>query len=152
MLEKQRQELALKQVCCSCAIFFLTINIFLCCRSKGDLHLDPAVERELGSKVMDNLKRELSILMELYQVDGEDKKISSPGHGDKASDESVAPDHHASGLSPDRPKGGISPSRGGEPSSSSAVSFASKIGPHEKNGFAAELLEIITTATSFFNN
>lgn len=36
--------------------------------------------------------------------------------------------------------------------SSAGVSFNSKVGPHHKNAFAAEALEIIMTATIFYNN
>ena len=41
---------------------------------KGNLHLDPIVELKLGTEVMNNLKRELNFLLEVYLLDGADDK------------------------------------------------------------------------------
>lgn len=117
---------------------------------QGDLHLDTTVEQALGAKAMESLKRELHTLIEMYMIEGEEKKgaknsidIEQAGvHGD-ISLTTVSASLDKSKI--------VHPIASTPNISGTTISFTNKIGPHDKNAFAAELLEIITTATSFFN-
>lgn len=111
------------------------------------------MEQDLGSKAMESLKRELNLLIEMYMHEGEEKKAKLTDSGSEEATPAVS-DGPAFPLPAnqlhDRSRA-MQQNSGPAPASGGAVSFTSKIGPQDKSAFAAELLEIITTATSFFN-
>ena len=134
---------------------------------KGNLHLDPIVELKLGTEVMNNLKRELNFLLEVYLLDGADDKRPNDETEQTPSKEMLegsweetkgsksysipgAPDHAAVSASMDRQRTQSASSTEKHASKSTTISFTSRVGPQDKNAFAAEVLEIINTATSLF--
>lgn len=105
---------------------------------------------------MESLQQELKALIDLYNQDGVRTTLDdSIDHKElkKAVEDSTASDRNASSTQVDgnpQPASEGTKSRTSGGVSTSAISFSSKVSPNDKHAFAAELLEIITVATSFF--
>jgi hypothetical protein len=139
------------------------------------------VERALGQDVMGHLTRDLNFLLDECDAvaaadaaaDAADVGVTAdvavavpvpvltaPGDAlpsPAGSSAGSAEEEGSPGPAPAPPQGQASrapasPGRHGGRPQEGAVTFTSRVGPQHKNAFAAEVLEIITTATSFFNN
>lgn len=124
--------------------------------TQGNLHLDPAVEKRLGLQIVENLKSELNWLLEEDSTEVKRAEaletLASGGEGIGANS-GVAEEEKKNKQEQVIPSGSEPESARNGAGGSFSWSFSGKIdesGFHCKNAFAAEVLEIMNMATSFF--